>query len=224
MYRNDHHISKILSACMLGDGHLRKDFSGGRTGRKAHFRLQQLESHKDHLDYIADALSFTRIVFDYHAPKEHVVIRGKDTRANPSLTLRTMAHPIYDAAWSRWYLNKVKRIDPHALTLIDAEFLAVWYMQDGYTTYRDDCINAETVLCTDCFTYGDLLMMRKAIIEKTGFVFNVRKRSKNTLGEHTYRMFLYRKQADAFREFIAPYIQKSFLYKITGDAYTKRVG
>jgi hypothetical protein len=223
MKRNDLYISKVLSSCLMGDGSIRKDTSGGRLNRNARFVIKQLSIHKDHLDYLSDVLSFTKISFDIIKPKNDIVICGKNTVQNSGFALRTAAHPIYTDLWRRWYLNSVKRIDPHTCTLIDAEFLANWYMQDGYTTQRVDCVNHDTVLCTDNFSYGDLDMIRKAIIEKTGFVFNVRKKSVNKQGEQTYRMYLYRKQTNAFREFIAPHIQPSFLYKITGDAY-KKVG
>lgn len=224
MIRNDYYLSKILSASLMGDGYILKDDSGNRN-RNGQFRIKQIEQHKDHIEYLQDILSsVTRIVIDYNQPKENIVICGKDTRASGVYTLRTMNHPMYTALRARWYLNKVKRVDPHACTLIDAEFMAVWYMQDGYTTKRDDCTNNDTVLCSDNFTYGDLMLMRIAIIEKTSFVFNVRKKGINTLGEQTYRMYLHRKQTPAFREYIAPFIQPSFTYKITGDSYTRIVG
>jgi hypothetical protein len=221
MKRNDFYVSKVLSSCLMGDGSIQKDTSGGRLNRNARFVMKQLVSHRDHLDYVADALDFTKIAFDVIEPKKSTMSCGRVINPKPAFALRTMAHPTYTDFWRRWYLNRVKRIDPHALTLVDAEFMANWYMQDGYTTQRNDCVNHDTVLCTDNFSYGDLEMMRKAIIEKTGFIFNIRRRSTNKKGEYTYRMYLYRKQTPAFREYIAPHIQPSFLYKITGDAYRK---
>lgn len=220
MKRNDHYISKIISASLMGDGFILKDDPGGRN-RNGQFRIRQIEQHKDHLDYLAERiLPVTSIKFDYTAPKSDIVICNKQTKASGVYLLRTQNHPMFTDFRSRWYLNRVKHIDPHALTLIDAEFMAIWYMQDGYTTSRIDCKNDDTVLCTDNFTFGDLSMIRNAIIEKTGFVFNVRKKGINTLGEQTYRMYLYRKQTPEFRAYIAPFMQQSFLYKITGDTQT----
>lgn len=221
MVRNDHYISKVLSASLMGDGYLNKE----GDNENVRYRLTQIDKHEDHVNFLASVISsVTRVVVDRSAPKEEITICGKQTRASGCLRLRTMRHPMYTAMHTRWYLQKVKRIDPHAMTLIDAEFMAIWYMEDGYTTSRSDCVNDDTVLCTDSFSYGDLMMVRGAIIEKTGFVFNVRKKGINTHGEQTYRMYLYRKQTPAFREFIAPFIQPSFTYKITGDSYKPVVG
>lgn len=216
MQRNDFYISKLVSACLMGDGCLRKDDSGNRN-RNAQLRIKQQLKHKDHLDYIAERLQpLTAIKFDYSPPIEHIIIQGKNTQSHGSYQLRTQNVPFLTAMYHRWYLNKIKRIDPHAMTLIDAEFMAIWVMQDGYLeALRTDCINQTYAIATDCFSYGDLLMARNAIIEKTGFIFNVRKKAKTIYGETTYRLYLNRKQTQMFRDYIAPYIQPSFEYKIT---------
>ena len=224
MQRNDLYISKIISASLLGDGFILKDDSGGRN-RNGQFRLRMIEQHKDHLDYIAEKISIiTPIVFDYTTPKDHVVIVDKNTKASGVFLLRSKNHPIYTDMNSRWYLNRVKRIDPHACTLIDAEFMAIWYQQDGYiNAARLDCKNQGITICTDCFSYGDLDMIRKAIIEKTGFVFNIRKKSFNKLGERTYRLELYRKQTSAFIDFIHEFVQPSFEYKLLQKEHPQKM-
>ena len=214
--RNDFYVSKIVAASLMGDGSILKDDSGGRN-RNGQFRIKQIEQHRDHLDYIANVISsVTTVKFDYIPPQENIVIMGKNTRASGVYLLRTQNHPMYTDLRRRWYLDGIKRIDPHALTLIDAEFLAIWYQQDGYIATNHGEYHG-TYICTDCFSYGDLTMLRRAIIEKTGFVFNIIKKGTNKLGEQTYRLSLYKKQLDSFRSAVYPYMQKSFLYKITGN-------
>jgi len=217
MKRNDHILTKIVSASLMGDGYLLKDDSSNRN-RNAQFRIKQIELHKDHLDYLSNYLNIlTSIKMDYTPPKENIYICGKQTRSSGVYTLRTMNLPFYTQMYHRWYLDKVKRIDPHACTLIDAEFMAIWYQQDGYIegTLRKDCKNNGIHICTDSFSYGDLLMMRKAIIEKTGFVFNIIHKSINKRAENTYRLSLYRKQTEQFIDYIHSYIQPSFEYKLS---------
>lgn len=216
MKRNDLYLSKIISASLLGDGFILKDDSGNRN-RNGQFRIKQIEQHKDHLDYLADRLSMlTNIKLDYVPGKANIVICNKETKASGTYILRTQNHPEYTKFRSRWYIDGIKRIDPHAMTLLDAEMLAIWYQQDGYIegSLRKDCLNNSCLICTDCFSYGDQKMLREAIIEKTGFIFNILKWSKNKNGENTYRLSLYRKQTEQFIEYIKPFMQPSFEYKL----------
>lgn len=209
------YISKIVSACLLGDGTIRKDDTGGKN-RNGHMRIKQIPDHKDHLDYIADKLSdLTNVAFYYEEPKVTQFKDGHYTYSKGNYTLKTKNHPFYTKMRQRWYLNGIKHIDPHACTLLDAELLAIWYQQDGYIDlHRKDCVNPSIILCTDCFTYGDLMMIRRALIEKTGFIFNPQKRQINSKGEQTYRLVLYRKQSEQFIESIYPFTQPSFYYKL----------
>lgn len=223
MKRNDYYISKIISACLLGDGFILKDDSGGRN-RNGQFRLRMMLDHIDHVQYIGDVLSLvTNIKYDYSEPRNNLVICGHASRSNGHVLLRTQNHPIYTEQRSRWYLDGVKRIDPHACTLLDWELLAIWYQQDGYINApRKDCINQGITLCTDCFSYGDLNMIRIALIEKLGLSFNIRHRSYNKLGERTYRLELFRKQTPLFLESIQRFIQPSFQYKLLQKEHPER--
>lgn len=202
---------KCVAASLLGDGTIEKQKYGN-----ARFSLKQKIDHRDYVDYIANYLeSLTSVSYYTTEPKQYE-IRNKLCNISASVTVRTKAHPVYTQMYERAYLNRIKRIDPHYLTFIDAEYLAIWFMEDGYSMYPADSVNPNPliVLCTDAFTYGDLIMARRAIIEKTGFIFNVNKRSKNKNGELTYRMHLSRKQSQQFLEFVRPYIVPSFEYKL----------
>jgi hypothetical protein len=205
-------IMKIVAATLLGDGHLEKR----AANQNARFSIKLKEQHKDHLEYINIYISeVTGTSFYYIAPTSYE-IKGKLCNISGTYTLRSKVHPMYTKMHERYYLNRIKRVDEHYLTLIDAEFMAVWYQQDGYLHHPKDSINPtpECVLCTDNFTYGDQLLLRRAIIEKTGYIFNIQKRGLNKNGEQTYRLFLSRKQTHQFIEYIEKHVQSSFQYKI----------
>lgn len=207
-------IIKVIAASMLGDGYLERDLSEGSNAR---FALQLKEINKDHIEYVASYLeNITRVSFYYKEPKQSI-IKDKLCNISGSWTVRTMRHPLYTTVHQRHYLNRIKRVDPHYLTLLDDQFLAIWYQQDGYT----DRTNGDgyhyiprPIICTDSFTYGDLTLLRNAIIEKTGFIFNIVKRGKNKNNEFTYRLKLSTKQTYSFLDRISPYVQPSFQYKI----------
>lgn len=218
---NKKELVKVVAASLLGDGYINKE--DGKNGR---FRLTQIAEHRDHVEYLTTYLeTLTRVVIDVQVARDNIVICGKQTRSKETLRLRTMAHPKYTSFYERMYLNRIKVVDPHYLTLIDAEFMAIWFQQDGYMELgRTDVVNPGISIATDNFSYGDQLLLRKAIIEKTGFIFNVRRKGTNSLGENTYRLHLYRKQTPEFTEYIRPFIQPSFEYKINverQDEYLK---
>lgn len=204
-------LTKIVAASLLGDGYVEKQKYGN-----ARYALKQKADHKDYVEYIAGYLSSLTRVSYYETLPTSYEIKGKLCSISPTLTVRTMAHPFYTKMQERYYLNRVKHISHHDLTLLDAEFLAIWYQEDGYYQIPKDCVvsNKSIALCTDSFAYGDLVLARRAIIERTGFIFNIQRRGKNKNGEQTYRLYLSRKQADKFLECVFPYIVPSFMYKI----------
>lgn len=204
-------LIKIVTASLLGDGYIEKQQYGN-----ARFALKQIDKHKDYVEYIAGMLETVTSVSLYRTESTQSLIKDKLCNISGTITVRTKAHPTYTSIHERAYLNRIKRIDPHYLTFIDAEFMAIWFQEDGYSTYPSDANNPNPliVLCTDSFTYGDLLLARKAIIEKTGYIFNVTKRGLNKAGEQTYRLHLSRKQSESFVSYVTPFIQPSFNYKL----------
>lgn len=209
MTRKD--LTKVVAASLLGDAFIEKQYYGN-----ARFSLKQKIDHKDYVEYIATYLESLTSTSYYITEPKIQNIKGKDCNVSGTITVRTKAHPTYTKIHERMYLNKVKRIDPHYLTLLDAEMLAIWFQEDGYKMTPSDGkdVNDLVILCTDSFTYGDLMLARRAIIEKTGFIFNVNRRGLNANDEMTYRMHLSRKQTTAFLEYVHPYIVPSFEYKL----------
>lgn len=204
--------TKIIAASLLGDGMIIQEKVRNKNGR---FRIRQRADHRDHLEYIAGQITFTGVKIRDDYPERKLIIAGKETIGKATVLLDTSAHPAFSTIRARMYQLGIKRVDPHYLTLIDAEFMAIWYQQDGFMGLgRTDTVNPDIVLCTDNFSYGDCMLLRTAIIEKTGYIFNVRRKGTNKYGEHTYRMYLYRKQAPSFIEYIRPFIQPSFEYKV----------
>lgn len=199
MIRKD--IMKYIAAFTLGDGSLRK------KGTNAMYRIAQVEDHKDYLDWQASILEeLTTVNFRYELKNP-----GKN-----QWSLETKQHPAYTTVFNRMYPNGHKVIDPHYLTLIDFETLAILYMDDGclakrYNTQYDR-LDYNIILCTDSFTYGDNYIFAKAIKEKTGFMFDVVRQHNNE--KLHWRLRLNKKQTPNFIEKVTPFIQPSFTYKL----------
>lgn len=216
---NNKQITKVIAASLLGDGTIYRE--GNKNGN---FRIKQRSVHLDHLEYLYGVLiNLTNVSLkQITCEQTEIVICGKKTVANPTHLLRTMNHPTYTNFRQRMYPNGHKIVDPHYLTLIDWEFLAIWYMQDGMLEpKRHDTTNCGVALCTDNFSYGDCVLLRKALNEKLGLSWNIRPKSTDKNGNRTYRLHLYRKQFNEFTDKIHKYIQPSFMYKIEHREYAK---
>lgn len=190
-------LTKIVSACVLGDAHITKPKSESANSK---LELFQTIPHLDHIEFLESELgTLTRVhrnIRSYENPNHKDQIR-----------LMTRHHPFYTNVRNRFYINGKKVVDPHALTLLDAEFLAVWYMHDG--TYGDYGRSGRLLrLCTEAFSYGDNELLRKALYEKLNLNFSIHKK------KHNYVLDLKTKDHDKFADMVRPFIQDSFLYKL----------
>ena len=131
----------------------------------------------------------------------------------PQVRLESRTHPILTRIYDRIYLDGKKVIDPHMLTMLDAEALAIIFMADG-SRYVDRRCNASASysLNTKGFSYGDNLMLKQAIRDKLGLEFNIQRH-----GKYWY-LRLRSKDNAQFEELVSPYMQKSFLYKLGRSA------
>jgi hypothetical protein len=98
-------------------------------------------------------------------------------------------------------------LDPHELSLMDSEALAIVFMADGGTNL-DKGKYPEIKLHTKGYSYFDNLALSKAIYEK----LNIR----TTLQRHYQYWFLRVKTADLelFIKTVKPHILPSFSYKL----------
>ena len=199
---------KYIAAFTYGDGYI------GYHGKNCRFQANNIIDNKDYIEWRASILeNITRVT----------MTTNRDDRENRRTIIKTftMTHPIYTRVHSRFYLNGTKVIDPHYLKLLDWETMAIWYMDDGSLRvikqdYKENYYEyLVPTLSTNCFTYGDQELIKKAVKERLGVEFNINKHSKNKAGEQTYLMALQRSSADKFLENVSPYILPSFMYKIS---------
>lgn len=209
---SDSYLTKIVAASLLGDGYvgIRPDGS-----KNAHYVLRQVADHEDYVLWIQNKLNdLTSTRIQRHQPKP------TDLMKNPKeqLSLITKNHPFYTKFRERMYPNGHKVVDPHYLTYIDYEFLAIWYQEDGTLVNKpnpkvsDSYIRTEVYLYSLNFSYADNKLLSTAIYEKTGLHWNVQRH--HSKGNIYYKLYLAKKDIPTFMHGIEPYVQPTFRYKL----------
>lgn len=190
-------LVKYVSALVISDAHLTKPIKNGNS----RLELYQINKHQDFISQVESVLkNLTNISIT-----ERIL---KSETQNNQLKLTTGKLPFYTKIRKRFYINGKKVVDPHALTLLDAEFLAIWFMCDGVYYYQRSNKSHQLSLCTDYFSYGDNLLLQRKLYEKLDLNFNIHKR------HDTYRLYLPVKEYYKFVELVEPYICDSFRYKM----------
>lgn len=201
------YITKVIAACLLGDGSVRIK----KSCTNANFRLAQIEDHKDHVDFIKNVISQVTKVSTWVKTN---FAQGSGKNPKPQIWIESNVHPIFTNFYEKMYPNNHKVVDPHYLTFLDAEFLAIWYMQDGTCGVSDTKHGkyGQIKLATHGFSYGDNHCLRAALKEKLDLDWNVSGHRQNN--KQYYFLSLRSTDTAKFRNMVLPYMQESFMYKI----------
>ncbi len=177
-------------------------FDGGvyPSGNNCRFVMNMREDNSDYVEWVKNTISeFTS------SDIRSVIQRGN---RKPLISLTSKTHPKFTTIRERLYTPDGKKIlDPHQLTLLDAEALSIIFMADGGTG-MDKGKYPEIKLHTKGYSYFDNLALSKAIFEKLNIRTNVNR--------HNQYFFLRVKTADLilFIHTVKPFVLPSFLYKL----------
>lgn len=200
-------LTKYVSAFLLGDGSLLNQKNKPHHKTNAHYVLWQIAEHKDYVLWQADILSqLTRL----RVYEKDAYVNSQGANAKPSMSVQTMSLPFYTTIYNRWYKDGRKIISAHDLKLLDWEVAAILYQDDGYIEQTGNYVRIR--ICTDCYTYGDVCLLRRALKEKLDIGFDIIER-KNPSGI-MYRLQSTKDMAKRFLDGVAPYMQPSFQYKL----------
>ena len=193
-------LMKLMSFITMSDGSVQSS-----RGSKNHiFSFAQTEDHEDFVMYVKGIVENNTSVKTYYY--EMALPRRNQIK------IYTRVHPYFNDLRDRIYVGNYKSIDQHALKLLDFEALAILYMSDGCLGkyIRENGKPSYTLTINMCrLSYGDQLIMKKAIKEKLDLEFNVVK-----TGKKYYTLRLRSKDLEKFMNGISPYILDSFKYKI----------
>ena len=187
----------------MGDGGVYNYTKNGN----ARFIMNMVDKNEDYVMYCKDILE------NITTCKVTKVV--KDATRQNQLRLESASHPFFNTIRDRVYVMTYKSIDLHALKLLDYEALSFLYMSDG-SLVRDFrpkigmiSPSYNITLNLKRLSYGDLLLLKKALKEKLDLEFNINKQNKY------YYLRLRTKDVGKFIAGITPFMLPSFLYKVT---------
>lgn len=192
-------LTKLVSYMAAFDGGIYR-----RTNRHGNLNNAQyiMNMRKSNMDYI---LWVKEVIENITSVK---VIDRKDYNTDgyerqEQVRLESKCHPFFTTLHDRLYMDGKKVIDPHMLTLMDAEALAIIFMADGSVAK-----GGYVSLNTKGYSYADNLILSKAIFDATGVHSNINRH---------YNYFYLRipvKDSVLFYNTVKPYVTGSFMYKL----------
>jgi len=196
-------LSKRLYYFSMFDGCLQRR----SKGQNAYLIVNMLEENADYIERVRQTLEEVPLGCLITRPP----IYTKDGyNRKQQLRLASKSHPFLTKIHERMYIDRCKVLDPHMLTLLDPEALAIAFMADGSRSLDKRWKNARPAyrLHTDNWSYGDNLLFKKALKEEFELEFNIHKKgSKYNLGLRT-------EDSELFEAYVDPYILPSFRYKL----------
>ena len=173
----------------------------------ANLIINMLEINEDYIEMVIKTLEEIPLGYTKTLP----AIYTKDGfNRKQQIRLQTKVHPILTKIHERIYLEGRKVVDPHMLTLLDAEALAIAFMADGsrYVDKRWPNASPKYRLHTNNLSYGDNWLFKKALKETLNLEFNIVKKGTK------YELGLRQSDSKIFEQLIEPFILPSFKYKI----------
>lgn len=172
------------------------------TGNNARLRITMIEDSIEYLIHVSTLLDQMGISSTI-SPKSNTT---GFKNSKPQFILGTVRHPKLTKVWKRIYQYGRKVIDPHMLTLLDAEALAIIFMCDGSGSYANK--KPQYYLHTNSFSYAENLLLKQTIKKQLNLEFNVVKNKK------WYELRLARTSAERFVMLIEPFVLDCFKYKL----------
>lgn len=196
-------LNKRLYAYAMFDGHLA--FMGGSTN--ACLVVNMLAKHEDYIEKIIQTLEEVPVGFNKSYPE----IYTKDGfERGQQIRLQSRNHPIFTKIHSRIYIDKQKTVDPHMLTMMDEEMLAIAFMADGSRYIDKRWANSKPSyrLHLNNLTYGDLMLLKESVKKTFGLEINTRKKGLR------YDLAVPNFHSELFEEIVSGFVLPSFQYKL----------
>lgn len=185
-------------------------FDGGlyrvKQQGNAFFAINMVKEHIDYIEYISDTFKDLDIGFAVYDRAEY---NNDGHIRRPQIRAQSKRHPKLTTIWERLYLEGRKVIDPHMISFLDAEALAIIFMADG-SRYMDKRCNASPSysLNIKSYSYGDQWLLKKALKDRLDLEFNINRQNS------FYYLRLRAKDVAKFESLIENHVLPSFKYKL----------
>lgn len=200
-------LMKRLYYFSMFDGSLQKRFKNG----EARLSVSMTDDHADYIKKLEETLLELDIGFSIGIQDR----RHENPNRKVMMRLQSKSHPIFTRIWNRMYIDNRKVVDPHMLTMLDAEALAIAYMADGGVYFASNTAIAQHCLHTNGLSYGDNMLLKLALKKTFDLEFNIDKKNKY------FQLRLRRGDSQRFFEIVDEFILPSFRYKLERQAPEK---
>ena len=196
-------LNKRLYAYAMFDGHL--CFMGGSVN--ACLVVNMLKENEDYIDKVIQTLEEVPVGYNKSEP---AIYSADGFDRKQQIRLQSKNHPILTKIHERMYMSGRKVVDPHMLTLMDEEMLAIAFMADG-SRYQDKrWANSKPSyrLHLNNLCYGDLMLIKESLKQCFGLEINTRKKGAR------YDLAVPNAHSELFEEIVSDFILPSFQYKL----------
>lgn len=196
-------LNKRLYAFAMFDGHL--CYMG--DSKNACLVINMLEENLDYLQKVR--LTLEEVPVGYSTSKPTIYTKDGCNRKQ-QIRLQSHNHPIFTKIQERMYINGKKVLDPHMLTLMDAEMLSIAFMADGSRYLDTRWANSKPSyrLHLNDWSYGDLMLLKDNLKKTFGLEVNTRKKGLR------YDLAVPNAYSNMFEDLIFEYVLPSFQYKL----------
>ena len=148
------------------------------------------------------------ILWKYSILKQWILSEPRFYGKNNSLTIRTISHPELTTLRQIFYEGKKKVIPQNISDLIkNPVTLAIWFMDDGNISIKNDkCCGYH--LNTQSFTFEENKLLSQVLLKYYGLICSVQRNN------GYYRLYIFTRSANRFREIIEDFIVGSMKYKL----------
>lgn len=173
----------------------------------ANLIVNMLEKNEDYIDNVIKTLDEVPVSYSKTLP---AVYTKDGFNRQQQIRLSSSTHPLFTKIRERIYIAGRKVVDPHMLTMMDEEMLAIAFMADGGRTVDRRWENAKPIyrLHLNNLSYGDLMLIKESVKRAFGLEINTRKKG------NSYDLAVPTFHSALFEEIVKDSVLPSFQYKL----------